>query len=59
MVFGSQIGLHTLAIRGTAGIDVISGLVAPDKADRLDSGLVNDEINSVVLSMDDVQDAVR
>jgi hypothetical protein len=58
MVFGAQVGLHTLAICGTTGIDVISGLVTSNEADRLDSGLVDDEINSIMLSVDDIQDTV-
>lgn len=56
MVLGSQIGLDTLAIGGTASVDVLTSTVATDKADCLNGRLINDEVDGLGGTMDDVDD---
>ena len=56
MVLGSQIGLDTLAIGRTTSVDVLTSTVATDKADRLDGRFIDDEVNSLCGTVDDVDD---
>ena len=56
VVLGTKVGLDTLTIGGTAGEDVLAGLVATDEADGLDGGLVEDEVDGFMSTMDDVDD---
>lgn len=58
VVLGAQVGLDTLAIGRTASEDVFTGLVSTDERDGLDGGLVQDEVDSAVSSVDDVDDTL-
>lgn len=58
VVLGAQVGLDTLAVLGTAGVDVLSGLVAADEADGLDLWCVEDEVHSPVGAVDDVKNTI-
>lgn len=54
VVLRSQVGLHTLAIGRTAGVDVFTCAVATDEANGLDGRLVQDEVDGLRGPVDDV-----
>lgn len=58
VVFGTQVGLDTLAVGRAAAEDVLAGLVATDKADSLDGGVVEDKVDSLVSAVDDVDNTL-
>lgn len=58
VVLGAQVGLDTLAVGRTASEDVFTGLVSTNERDSLDGRLVQDEVDSAVSSVDDVNDTL-
>lgn len=56
VVLGPEVGLHALAIGGSALVDVLARLVAPHKRDGLDARLVKDEVYRLGRTVDDVDD---
>lgn len=59
MVLCAQVGLDTLALGGAAGVDVFASLVGANEGDGLDLGLVNDEVDSLGRTVDDVDNTWR
>ena len=59
MVLGTQVGLDTLAVGGAAGEDVLASLVSTDEANSLDSWFVENKVDSLGGSVDDVDNTVR
>ena len=56
VVLCSKIGLDTLALCGSSGVDVFARLVAADKADSFDGRLIDDEVDCLRRAMDNVDD---
>ena len=56
MVLSSEVGLHTLTVGRTTGVDVLARTVATNKANSLDGGLIEDEINGLRGAVNDVDD---
>jgi hypothetical protein len=54
VVFGTQVGLDSLAVGGAPSIDVFTRAVTTDKADGLNSGLIENEIDRLGRSVDNV-----
>ena len=59
VVLGAQVGLHALAVGRSARVDVLAGAVAAHEADGLDGRVIQDEVDRLGRSVDDVDDARR
>jgi hypothetical protein len=59
VIFGTEVGLDSLAVRGPALVNVLAGFVAADEADGFDPGLVDDEVHCAVGAVDYVDHTVR
>ena len=57
VVLSAQVSLNTLAIGRATGEDVLAGLVATNEGDGLDAGLIDDEVDGLGGTVDDVDDA--
>ena len=59
MVLSTHIALHSLAMFGSLGVDVLSSFVASDKGNSLDIRMFANLSSSVETSLDDVEDTFR
>ena len=59
VVLSTKVGLDTLAIGRSARVDVLSGLVGANEADGLDAGLVDDKVDRLSRTVDDVDNTGR
>jgi hypothetical protein len=59
VVLCAQVGLHTLAIGTSSSEDIFTGAVGSDERDGFNGWLVNDEVNGLCRTVDDVDNSVR
>ena len=58
MVLGATQCLHALAVRGARGVNVGSDGCGPHKAHGFDIRVIEDAINSHLVTVHDIEDAV-
>jgi hypothetical protein len=59
VIFGSQIGLHSLSVFSASSVDVLAGLVSSDEGDCFNVLVVEDSIDSLLRSVNQVDDSGR
>lgn len=59
MVLRAKVGLYPLSIGRSAGVDVTTSSIASDKADGLDRRLIQNEVDGILGSVNDVQHTIR
>jgi len=58
VVLGSAKGLNALTMRCAASVDVLGDGCRADEADGLDGGVIEDSVDGLLISVNDVEDAV-
>ncbi len=59
MVLRAAKGLYPLAVGGTGGVNIFGDRSRTDKTDRLDTGIVQQGINRLLITVDYVQNTWR
>lgn len=59
VVLGTHVRLHSLAVLGTAFVDVLSSPVGADERDGSNVFVITDEVDTLVRTVYDVHNALR